>query len=111
MPSNHPSSGIQKGITLTLGAGQAIQMPFDEVSGLHGPVEDVVRRLERELIHDADLKAMLEDPSTVYELFTTAADGTSEEVPVSPHDEWQELIRKAEEQEVELGLARSHKGG
>jgi len=75
------------------------------------PVEDALARILDEHVKDPEVRAMLNGPRVVLELFGQNGQGEPTEMPLSPRDDWQRVLDMLEEADAELGIARSHEGG
>ena len=114
MSSNTQASGVaHRMLRLIRGAGQPEEIPLDLAGAYRGTVEEVLRHLVAEgHVRDEGLIQMLDDPRTVFERFGITPNGAPVEEPVSPLQDWTQLVNKAKEElESELGLARAHAGG
>lgn len=106
---------VSRRLRIALGAGQAHDVGLETASAYRGTVESVLPQLINEHITDpglrASLRQLLADPTTVYELYTSTPEGEGEERPLSPSTDWDDIIRRLQDADAELGLARAHQGG
>jgi len=102
-------------VRIAVGAAQVHDVPPEVASAYHGPVESVIRQYADQNITDpvlrASLRELLADPSCVYEFYLSTPEGKGEERPLSPSAEWDEVVRTAQNADVEVGVARAHRGG
>ncbi len=108
---NEISTARPKGkLRITPGAGEPLEVDPEVVAGYHGHVNDVLSRIVAEHIRDPGLLAMLSDAGMVLEQYAEGPDGC-EETPLSPTSDWDEIKQRLEQGDVEIGVARAHKGG
>jgi len=94
------------------GLGQPFEIERDVAEGYRGPARQVVRRIIEDHIHDPDLLRMLDDKEVALEQFTEGdSDADGHEALVTANTDWSEIVQALQAQTVELGLARTHKGG
>ena len=98
-------------LRITPGAGEPLEVDPEVVAGYHGRVDDVLSRIVGEHIRDPGLLAMLSDDGMVLEQYAEGPDGCCEEQVLSPTSDWDDIKQKLEQGDLEIGVARAHKGG
>ena len=100
------------GMRLTLGFGRSYEISGDEVTRHAGrPVQDALRAIMDEHIHDSEIRERLAEPSLALELFAENEDGSLHESPLHRTDSWDRVVDKLEGKELEVAMARRHRGG
>lgn len=94
-------------LTLAVGAGRTSDISREAADQERESmtIMEALRSIARET-DNHELAAMLEQPRLAIESFE---DDT--ETPLSPQASWRQVLNSLKEQNVELGVARSHEGG
>ena len=91
------------------GAGDGIEI--DAPSAVQYSGQSIYQAIASLTEQFPEMRAMLDDPRLALEVFGSDADGDLRESPVSPSDPFEQVLDLLEEDDVELGIARSHAGG
>ncbi len=100
------------GMRLSTGFGRSYEIPGTVVEAHAGrPVRDALRAIMDEHVHDPEIRELLTDPSLAIELFAEERDGSLHESPLHQTDQWDRVVEKLEGKELEVAMARTHRGG
>ena len=106
------SSNGKGSLFLAAGVGKRYTISGETASKYSGlEVEDALGKLIREEIQDPELLALLEEPTSVLELFSEDHEGRVTETPLSRADSWNRIMETMAQEECEISLARRHRGG
>lgn len=100
-------------LRITAGAGEGHEIDAEVASRYSGrPVRDALMGIIQDEVKDPELQQMLAEPRLALELYGGEDDdGEPQEVPLSPTEQWDRVLKELEDADIEVGIARSHAGG
>lgn len=99
-------------VRIVPGAGDPLTIDADVAASYRGTVRDALGQIIDREIRDPDLREMLNHPRVVLEQSVTSDDGGgAEEQFLSPDQDWRDVLRAAQERDLEVGIGVSHEGG
>lgn len=100
--------------TLRISAGAGDGHVVDgEIAARHAGrrVGDALADIIEQHVSDPHLLAMLREPRVALDLYGRDEDGETEELPLSPNEEWDRVLESMEQADTQLAVERSHIGG
>jgi hypothetical protein len=74
-------------------------------------VGEALRAIAEEELHDRGMCRLLEESNVAVELYARGHDGEHHEQPLSAEESWNRVVGALDSRELEVSLARAHKGG
>ena len=100
------------GMRLSMGFGRSYTIPGAVVEQYaNRPVHEALRAMAEEHLHDPEIRDLLSEPSLALELYAEDRDGALHESPLHRTDDWNRVVDKLEGKELEVAMARTHRGG